>query len=191
MSSNRWCCWPCLRLGGTAHGAAVRAEILERTGRSITPGAIYPTLDRLEVRGFLRSRLGEPTPERGGRARRKFTVTPAGLREIRAAWRQTSALATGVAGLKPERAMRDPARALWIRGLAKLLRAEHRAEVSATSSKSESRARLGASGESDRHSGWRFICSAALSQGGRRVARSMFPMARRPHRGFTGASAGI
>ena len=90
-----------LRLGGTAHGAALRAEILERTGRSITPGAIYPTLDRLEARGLLRSRLGEPTPERGGRARRQFTGTPAGLREVRAAWQQTSALASGVAELKP------------------------------------------------------------------------------------------
>jgi PadR family transcriptional regulator, regulatory protein PadR len=92
-----------LRLGGTTHGAALRAEILERTGRSITPGAIYPTLDRLEARGLLRSRLGEPTPERGGRARRQFTVTAAGLRDVRAAWRQTSALAAGVAALRPGR----------------------------------------------------------------------------------------
>jgi DNA-binding PadR family transcriptional regulator len=92
-----------LRLGGTAHGASIRAEILDRTGRSITPGAIYPTLDRLEARGLLRSRLGEPTPERGGRARRHFTVTAAGLREVREAWRQTVALAAGVAALKTER----------------------------------------------------------------------------------------
>ncbi len=92
-----------LRLGGTAHGSALRAEILARTGRSITPGAIYPTLDRLETRGLLRSRLGEPTPERGGRARRNFTVSAAGLREVRAAWRLTSALAAGVAALKPGR----------------------------------------------------------------------------------------
>lgn len=92
-----------LRLGGTAHGVALRAEILDRTGRSITPGAIYPTLDRLEGRGLLQSRLGEPTPERGGRARRHFTVTAAGLRDVRAAWRQTSALAAGVAALRPGR----------------------------------------------------------------------------------------
>jgi DNA-binding PadR family transcriptional regulator len=92
-----------LRLGGTAHGAQVRAEILNTIGRSITPGALYPTLDRLQVRGLLRSRLGEPTPERGGRARRDFTLTSAGLREVREAWRQTSALAEGVAALKPGR----------------------------------------------------------------------------------------
>ena len=69
-----------LRLGGDAYGAAIRAEILERTGRSITPGAIYPTLDRLEARGLLRSRVAGATAERGGRARRYFKITPAGLR---------------------------------------------------------------------------------------------------------------
>jgi DNA-binding PadR family transcriptional regulator len=89
-----------LRLGGDAYGAAIRAEILERTGRSITAGAIYPTLDRLEERGLLRSRLGEPTGERGGRARRYFKVTGAGVREIRAAWQQTSALAAGLTALE-------------------------------------------------------------------------------------------
>jgi DNA-binding PadR family transcriptional regulator len=85
-----------LRLGSGGYGAAIRAEILARTGRSITPGAIYPTLDRLEARGLLRSRLGGATAERGGRARRLFQVTPAGLREVKAAWRQTSALARGL-----------------------------------------------------------------------------------------------
>ena len=89
-----------LRLGGEPYGAAIRAVILERVGRSITPGAIYPTLDRLEARGLLRSRVGDPTPERGGRARRHFKVTPAGLREIRRSWQQTASLAAGVSALK-------------------------------------------------------------------------------------------
>jgi DNA-binding PadR family transcriptional regulator len=89
-----------LRLGGEAYGAAIRQEIRERTKRSITPGAIYPTLDRLEERGLLRSRLGDPRPERGGRARRYFKVTAAGVREIKAAWRQTAALASGLAILE-------------------------------------------------------------------------------------------
>ena len=89
-----------LRLGGDAYGAAMRAEVLERTGRSITPGAIYPTLDRLETRGLLRSRIGGATAERGGRARRYFKITAAGLREIKAAWRLTSALARGVTVLE-------------------------------------------------------------------------------------------
>jgi DNA-binding PadR family transcriptional regulator len=89
-----------LRLGGDAYGAAIRAEIFERTGRSITPGAIYPTLDRLEGRGLLRSRLGGATATRGGRARRYFKISAAGLREVKAAWRQTSTLARGLAILE-------------------------------------------------------------------------------------------
>lgn len=88
-----------LQLGGDGYGAAIRAEILARVGRSITPGAIYPTLDRLEARGLLRSRVGDPTPERGGRARRVFHVTAAGLREVKLAWNQTSTMASGLAVL--------------------------------------------------------------------------------------------
>jgi len=103
VSSSRSCCFALLRLGGDAYGAAIRAEVFARTGRSITPGAIYPTLDRLEARGLLRSRLGGATPERGGRARRYFKVTPAGLREVKAAWRQTSALAAGLKVLNESR----------------------------------------------------------------------------------------
>ena len=91
-----------LRLGGEAYGAAIRAEILERTGRSITPGAIYPTLDRLEARGLLRSHVGEPPAERGGRARRHFHITPAGLRDVKRSWRQTAALAAGLRALKAD-----------------------------------------------------------------------------------------
>lgn len=85
-----------MRLGEDAYGAALRAEILERTGRSVTPGAIYPTLDRLEQRGLVRSYWGEPTGERGGRARRHFALTRTGVAEIRRAWQQTAALAKGL-----------------------------------------------------------------------------------------------
>jgi DNA-binding PadR family transcriptional regulator len=88
-----------LRKGGESYGAAIRSEVHETTGRSITPGAIYPTLDRLESRGLLISALGEPTPERGGRARRHFRITPAGVREMRRSWQQTAALAAGIAAL--------------------------------------------------------------------------------------------
>lgn len=92
-----------LRLGGESYGASVRAEILKTTGRSITPGAIYPTLDRLEARGLLRSALGDPKPERGGRARREFRLTAAGLRELQRSWRQTAALGAGLPELKKGR----------------------------------------------------------------------------------------
>jgi PadR family transcriptional regulator, regulatory protein PadR len=85
-----------LRLGEHAYGASIRAEILARTGRSITPGAIYPTLDRLEQRGLVTSHWGEPTHERGGRSRRHFAQTRAGTAELRRAWRQTASLAQGL-----------------------------------------------------------------------------------------------
>lgn len=87
-----------MRLGEQAYGASIRVEILERTGRSITPGAIYPTLDRLEQRGLVTSRWSEPTAERGGRSRRHFVLTRAGLAELRRAWQQTAALSKGLEG---------------------------------------------------------------------------------------------
>jgi DNA-binding PadR family transcriptional regulator len=84
-----------VRLGDGAYGAAIRDEIQARTGRTITPGAIYPTLDRLEAKGFVRSAMGEPEPVRGGRAKRHFSLTRAGLTEARRAWRQLTTLVAG------------------------------------------------------------------------------------------------
>jgi DNA-binding PadR family transcriptional regulator len=93
-----------VRLGEGAYGAAIREEIQARTGRAITPGAIYPTLDRLEEKGLVRSHMGEPEPVRGGRARRHFTVTRAGLAEARRAWRRLATLVSGLEEtLEPER----------------------------------------------------------------------------------------
>lgn len=85
-----------MRLGDGAHGAAIRVEIARTTGRTITPGAIYPTLDRLEQRGLVRSRIGEPLAERGGRARRHFALLPTGLTQVRQAWRQYARLTDGL-----------------------------------------------------------------------------------------------
>ncbi len=95
-----------MRLGDDAYGAAIRQEILDRTGRSITPGAIYPTLDRLERRGLLRSWAGDPRAERGGRARRHFAATPTGVRHVRESLRLTAALAAGINALQPKRGTR-------------------------------------------------------------------------------------
>lgn len=85
-----------LRLGEGAYGAAIREEIRERTGRTVTPGAIYPTLDRLERKGLVRSYAGDPVPERGGRSKRHFVIQRTGLGELRRAWGQYAALANGV-----------------------------------------------------------------------------------------------
>jgi PadR family transcriptional regulator, regulatory protein PadR len=67
-----------LRLGNDAYGMEARREIEARTGREVSIGALYTALDRLERKGFVAHRVGEPTPERGGRARKHFRVLPAG-----------------------------------------------------------------------------------------------------------------
>jgi PadR family transcriptional regulator, regulatory protein PadR len=87
-----------LRTGLNAYGVPIRVEIEERTGRSLTVGALYRTLDRLEQKGYVASWFGDPTPERGGRSKRYFKVRPAGLRALRAS---RDALAAMWDGLEP------------------------------------------------------------------------------------------
>jgi PadR family transcriptional regulator len=67
-----------LHLGENAYGVTVRREVEERTGRSVSLGAVYATLDRLEKKGYVSSFQGNPTPERGGRAKRFFRIERAG-----------------------------------------------------------------------------------------------------------------
>jgi DNA-binding PadR family transcriptional regulator len=71
------------RLEGEGYGVTVRREIEVRTGRSPALGAVYATLERLEAKGWVRSREGEKTPVRGGRARRHFALTAEGARALR------------------------------------------------------------------------------------------------------------
>ena len=71
-----------LRLEDRGYGMSVRREIERQTGRDVTIGAIYATLERLEKKGLLTSREGEATPVRGGRARRHFALEPAGRRAL-------------------------------------------------------------------------------------------------------------
>jgi PadR family transcriptional regulator, regulatory protein PadR len=68
-----------LRLADAAYGMSVRREIAERTGRDVSIGAVYATLDRLATKGLVTSALSDPTPERGGRAKRSFRLTSAGI----------------------------------------------------------------------------------------------------------------
>lgn len=88
-----------LRLGEGAYGVTIRRELRERAGRSVTPGTIYPTLERLERNGWLRSWMGEGRPERGGRPRRHYALEPEGLAEIRRAWGELRGLAEGLEGV--------------------------------------------------------------------------------------------
>ena len=68
-----------LRLGERAYGVTVRQEIEFRAHREVSIGAVYATLDRLKAKGYVKSHFGEPTPERGGRSKRFFRVTPKGM----------------------------------------------------------------------------------------------------------------
>jgi DNA-binding PadR family transcriptional regulator len=72
-----------LRLGDEAYAVPILDQIERQTGRRIARGALYTALDRLEAKGCLRSRLGAPLPERGGRARRYFTVTASAIRALK------------------------------------------------------------------------------------------------------------
>ena len=86
-----------VRLGSDAYGVTIRREIEERTSRVISPGALYTALDRLEKRGFVSSRLGEPTPERGGKRKRMYTLRPSGERALARVFESLRQMSNGVA----------------------------------------------------------------------------------------------
>jgi DNA-binding PadR family transcriptional regulator len=73
------------RLRGEGYGRTILKDVEGRLGRHIAASAAYATLDRLETKGLVASRGGESTPARGGRAKRHFTATAAGLRALAAA----------------------------------------------------------------------------------------------------------
>lgn len=72
-----------VRLGDEAYGVPIAEAIEASSGREVALGSVYLTLERLERKGLVRSRLGEPTPERGGRAKTYFRATAHGIREAR------------------------------------------------------------------------------------------------------------
>jgi DNA-binding PadR family transcriptional regulator len=74
-----------LRLGDRAYGVSIREEIRQRIGRGVSPGALYTTLERLEKKDLLVSRMGDPTIQRGGRAKRFYAVTSRGRKRLAAA----------------------------------------------------------------------------------------------------------
>ena len=85
-----------LRLGEGAYGVSIRSEIAACTQRSPAPGALYTTLDRMEQKGLVQSWLGDPTPERGGRAKRYFAVTRKGRVAVISAQRSYQRLLQGL-----------------------------------------------------------------------------------------------
>jgi PadR family transcriptional regulator, regulatory protein PadR len=85
-----------LRLDDEAYGVTIRAEITACTDREPAPGALYTTLDRLEEKGLLTSRFGDPTPQRGGRAKRYFKVSASGIEAVTRAQRSYRRLLKGL-----------------------------------------------------------------------------------------------
>lgn len=85
-----------MRLGEGAYAVSVRREIEERTGRVVSRGAVYTTLDRLRRKGYLGSAMSEPTPERGGKAKRIFWVTAPGVASLQSALDGISSLLDGL-----------------------------------------------------------------------------------------------
>jgi PadR family transcriptional regulator len=85
-----------VRLDDEAYGATIRREIETRTQRRLSISAVYTTLDRLEQKGLVRSWIGEPTAERGGRRRKYFAMEPAGARALKAAYRAYTEMAAGL-----------------------------------------------------------------------------------------------
>ncbi len=85
-----------VRLGDEAYGVPIRREIENRTKRSVSVGALYRTLDRLESKGYVSSWFSDPVPERGGRAKRYFRVDPLGIRALRQTERELEAMWDGI-----------------------------------------------------------------------------------------------
>jgi PadR family transcriptional regulator PadR len=85
-----------LRVGNDAYGVTIGSEIQNQTGRVPAAGALYTTLDRLEDKGLVHSQMGDPTPQRGGRAKRFFKVTSTGVEAVARAQRSYQNLMKGL-----------------------------------------------------------------------------------------------
>ena len=85
-----------VQLGDDAYGMTVRREIESRTGRNVSIGAIYATLERLEGKGYVSSFTGEPTAERGGRAKRHFQIEAPGQRALGASQEALRSMSAGL-----------------------------------------------------------------------------------------------
>ena len=88
-----------LRLGEGAYGVTIRQTLEAETSRTLTLGSIYKTLGRLEGKGYLEARIGPPTQERGGRRKKLYSLSPAGMEVAR---RSLADLRRMTRGLEPE-----------------------------------------------------------------------------------------
>lgn len=93
-----------IHLGEEAYGVPISREIEKRRGRGVSVGSVYAALERLEQKRLVVSELGDPTPERGGKAKRYFRVTKEGLRQVHKTRQVLSSLWRKLPELKGERA---------------------------------------------------------------------------------------
>jgi PadR family transcriptional regulator, regulatory protein PadR len=91
-----------IRPSKESYGVQISREIAEKSGREVALASVYAALERLEKKGLVRSALGVPSPERGGKARTYFQATALGVAEARDAQRTLQKLASGLAGLESE-----------------------------------------------------------------------------------------
>ena len=91
-----------MRLEDAAYGVAIAREIEAASGREVALASLYLTLGRLEANGLIESRRGEPTPERGGRAKTYFKITAKGTRQVRDTRRALMKLWEGIPALRGE-----------------------------------------------------------------------------------------
>ena len=89
-----------VRLGDEAYGVPIAKELLILAKREVSVGSIYAALERLESKGLVSSSLGDPTPERGGRAKRYFSATPNGVRALKMTRATLTKLWSGIPLLK-------------------------------------------------------------------------------------------
>ncbi len=85
-----------MRIGSNAYGMTIRRELAERIEREVSIGAIYTTLERLERKGFVTSLIGEPTKERGGRAKRYFRICAPGHKALEESWNNVHRMRDGM-----------------------------------------------------------------------------------------------
>ena len=93
-----------IRLGDTAYGVPISEEIIRQSGHDVALGSVYAALERLEGRSLVVSSVGEPTPERGGRAKKYFKVTGKGLEVVRDTQQILTRMWTGLETLSRDRA---------------------------------------------------------------------------------------
>ena len=89
-----------IHLGEDAYGVPISRKLEQNRGRDVSLGSVYAALERLELKGLVESSLGDPTPERGGKAKRYFRITKEGLRQVRETRRVLTKLWKAIPELK-------------------------------------------------------------------------------------------